>query len=87
MKNKETEKIAFAGSGEGFENDLDNFFPMNYNFINSHNELIGYLEAYKIEQWFKDNPEKASQLPQHLREFKKLTEHDNPVVMIVRMKE
>ncbi len=85
--NKETEKIALAESAEGFENDLDNFIPMNYNFLNSHSELIGSWEAYKIDQWFKDNPEKAAQLPTHLKEFKKLTEDDNPVVMIVRLKD
>lgn len=85
--NKETENIAFAQSAGGFENDIDNFMPMNYSFLNNQSELIGFLEAYKIEQWFKDNPEKAAQLHPHLRELEKLTENDNPVVMIARLKD
>ncbi len=85
--NKETEEIAFAESAEGFENDLDNFIPMNYNFLNSYGELIGFAEAYKIQQWFEDNPDKAAKLPPHLKRLENLTENDNPVVMIAKLKE
>jgi hypothetical protein len=48
---------------------------------------MGYTDAWKVEQWFKDNPEKAAQLPPHLKKLESLTESDNPVVMIARMKE
>lgn len=70
----------------GFENDVDNFMPLKFTSISNQGELIGVIEAWVVEQWFKDNPEKVAQLPTHLKELESLTENDNPVVMIARLK-
>ena len=67
-------------------NDLDNFLPFNFSSVNNREEIIGFQEAFKILNWFKENPEKAGKLPAHLQKFKQLNEMDNPVVMMVRLK-
>ena len=67
-------------------NDLDNFLPFNFSSVNNREEIIGFQEAYKILNWFNENPEKAGKLPAHLQKLKQLNETDNPVIMIVGLK-
>ncbi len=85
--NKKTMGTYKASTRYGFKNDIDDFLPLKYTSISSQGELIGVLEAWEIEQWFKDNPEKAAQFPPHLKKLEKITENDNPVVMIAKLKE
>ena len=84
--NKVTMSTYMAGDSNGFENDIDEFFPLKFTSVSSHGELIGFIEAWKIEQWFRENPDKATQLPPHLKKLENITENDNPVVMIARLK-
>jgi hypothetical protein len=84
--NKKTRELQITDREKGIENDIDNFISfIPYQIYN--NEMIGWVEAWKVEQWFKDNPEKAAQLPSHLKKFNKLSENDNPVLMLVKLKE
>ncbi|MCG6189348.1 6-bladed beta-propeller [Maribellus maritimus] len=53
-------------------------------YINSDNEIITYIEAYKLVEWMTNNPEKAKNVPAVLKAVK---ETDNPVVMIAKLKE
>jgi len=71
----------------GFENDIDGFMPFYPTSISNRNELIGILEPYRIRQWIDENPNKAAKLPQHLEKFKNIKETDNPVLMLVKLKE
>lgn len=87
VHNKETMSTYIAGDSNGFENDIDEFLPFRYTSVSSQGELIGFIEAWKVEQWFRENPDKAAQLPSHLRKLENVTENDNPVVMITRLKE
>jgi hypothetical protein len=68
------------------KNNLHNFVPFTFSSANNREEIIGYQEAYKILNWFKENPEKAGELPAILQKFKQLNETDNPVVIIGRLK-
>ena len=70
-------------------NDLDDFAPLHPRLwsINSSGEMVAYMEADDIEEWFAENPEKAKKLPEHLKKFSKLTSEDNPVVVIVKLKQ
>jgi len=70
-------------------NDLDDFAPLHPTrwSINNSGEMIAYMEAGDIEEWFDANPEKAKILPDHLKILSKLTSEDNPVIIIAKLKQ
>ncbi|NVK83870.1 MAG: 6-bladed beta-propeller [Cytophagia bacterium] len=70
----------------GFVNDLDNFLPFVPQYATDNNQLVGYIEAPDVLAWFKENPEKAAQLPANLKKLGDMKPDDNPVVMIVGLK-
>lgn len=81
------DKTCFA-SKNGFINDLDNFIPFQESFsMYDDKYLIGYAQAYEIAAWFEANPELAKRLPDNLKKFKHIDPSDNPVVMLVKLKE
>ncbi|MCL3781797.1 6-bladed beta-propeller [Prolixibacteraceae bacterium JC049] len=59
-------------------------FKFNKTYINSKNELVTYMQAIDIIQWFDEHPK--AQLPESLKHLKKLTENDNPVIIIAQLK-
>ena len=70
-------------------NDIDNFAPL-HSFLWSSNqsgEMVAYMEAGDIADWFEENPEKVKALPQQLQKLSKLTSEDNPVVVIAKLKQ
>ncbi len=71
----------------GFENDLDGFMPFYPMSYSTRNELVGFLEPYKIKLWFNENPGKANQLSSELQRLKNINENDNPVLMLVKLKD
>jgi hypothetical protein len=83
---KTTEKLSVSDGDSGIVDDIQNFIPFIPLKAINDNEVMGYTDAWKIEQWFKDNPEKADQLPPHLKKFESLSESDNPVLIIARLK-
>lgn len=89
--NRETGETKLSDIGRteihGFVNDLDNFLPFVPQFSTDNNQLVGYVEAPDVLAWFKENPEKAAQLPERLKILGKMKPDDNPVVMIVDLKE
>ena len=88
---KRTKKVKIPNYKElkinGFENDIDGFMQFQPISVSNRNELIGFLEPYKILQWFNENPDKAAKLPPHVQKLKNIKETDNPVVMIAKLKE
>lgn len=83
---KTKDRLKITDAEFGVINDIDgfvNFYPVN---STSNNELIGIIDAYKIVQWFKENPEKITKLPPQLQKLKDIKETDNPVVMIAKLK-
>lgn len=72
---------------KGYINNISDFVPLEISSINDKGELICTIEAYKIKLWFNNNATKSEQLPEYLKKLKNITETDNPVVMIARLKE
>ncbi|MCE7993575.1 MAG: 6-bladed beta-propeller [Roseivirga sp.] len=70
-----------------FSNDLDDFLSFKPLYATESNKLVGYLEAPEVLEWFEDNPEKAAKLPPHLKQFENMQEDDNPIIMIVTLKD
>ena len=69
-------------------NDIDNFAPI-YPFlwsVNQYGEMVSYMEAGDIIDWFEANPEKAKKLPKYLQAMFKLKIDDNPVIVIAKLK-
>jgi hypothetical protein len=71
----------------GYENDVDGFVPFIPQTLNENNELVGYVYPYRIRQWFNDNPDKAAKLSPELKKFRNISNNDNPVLMLVKLKE
>ncbi|MDD4363884.1 MAG: 6-bladed beta-propeller [Atribacterota bacterium] len=71
----------------GFNNDIDGFMQFYPLTISNNNELIGFLESYKIKQWFYANTDKVNKLPSYIQNLKKIKETDNPVLMLVKLKD
>jgi hypothetical protein len=69
-------------------NDIDNFSAIRLDSwtVNEHNEMITYIEAGDVLDWFENNPEKADLLPAHLQKLSKLKPEDNPVIVIAKLK-
>ncbi len=85
-KTEKTTKIA--------ENNLEikvgenAFLPLKITnvYINSKNELVTYIDAFELAQWMQENPEKIKKLPEQYQPLKNITENDNPVVVIAKLK-
>lgn len=70
-----------------FSNDIDGFLPFKASYATEDGKLVGYMEAPEVARWFEDNPEKAAKLPANLKRFESITDDDNPIVMIVSLKD
>ena len=70
-------------------NDIDGFAPLYpfYSSINQSDELVAYMEAESILDWFEANPDKVKKLPEHIQALSKLKFDDNPVVVIAKLKQ
>jgi hypothetical protein len=67
--NKKNRELKIADAKSGIENDIDHFISFRFHQL-YNKELIGWIDAWKLEQWFKDNPDKAAQLPPHIKNWK-----------------
>ncbi len=84
---KNLNQLKLLDSDKGIQDDIYEFMPFTPFSLTIHNEAMGYVESYKVEQWFKENPEKVDQLPGHLKNLENITENDNPVVIFAKLKE
>jgi hypothetical protein len=80
----------------GLINDIDggvNFEPKEYFKENDNEYLVGWTDAYQLKAYSSSESFKNSvpELPEKKKELKKLTnnlnENDNPVLMLVKLKE
>ena len=86
-KRKNTIVNSYIGEwGNGYINNINDFVPLEISSINDKGELTCTIDAYKIKLWFEINTEKSKQLPGYLQKLKDITEIENPVVMISRLK-
>ncbi len=72
--------------GNGIVNDIDNFVSFSPDYLNDKNEVIGVIPAESVNLWFQNNPDKISQLPEKLKQFRSIQPEDNPVVMIAKLR-
>lgn len=88
---KKANKIKITGgitdNCGGFENDIDGFVPFRPQTLSDKNELVGFVYPYQIKQWFEENQNKAIQIPSKFKYFKNIQMNDNPVLMLVKLKE
>jgi hypothetical protein len=68
----------------GFLNNIDNFISIPLGSINESDEMLGIINAYEVAQWFDAN--KAVELPGNLANLKSMTDNDNPLVVIAKLK-
>jgi hypothetical protein len=85
--NKNTSNLIIAEKDNGINNNIDGFVSFSPVSISTNGFLIGYIEAYKVLEWFVKNPDKAAKLPTHLQKLKTIKETDNPIVIIAKLKE
>jgi hypothetical protein len=74
-------------SGKGYINNIYDFAPLELSSINGKGELTCTIDAFKIKLWFEANAEKYDKLPEYLQKLKNISESENPVVMISKLKE
>lgn len=90
--NKKTELVKIADAdhnGRRIINNIDNFSAIQlskWTINDRDNEMVSYIEAKDIVEWFKKNPKEAKQLPVHLQKLSKVKENDNPIVVIAKLK-
>jgi len=76
-------------NGRRIINNIDYFGAIqlsSWTLNTEKNEMISYIEAVDIVEWFKNNPQKAKELPTHLQKLSTLKEDDDPVVVIAKLK-
>lgn len=88
-KTRNTTKMAFRQEEENsrFSNDINDFLPFSVDYATEDGKLVGHMEAPDVLEWFEMNPEKADKLPSNLKRFANIKEDDNPIVMIVSLKD
>ncbi|MDY0201426.1 MAG: 6-bladed beta-propeller [Tenuifilaceae bacterium] len=87
---KATQAIRFSTPDDaktigGIVNDVHNLFPFTLSSITSNDELIGLIDAHKIVQWLSENKLEYVLSPQILN-LKQISESDNPLVVIAKLK-
>lgn len=87
LYSKKSNTLRIAERDIGIINDIDGFVKFSPVSLASDGSLIGFVEAYRVLEWFTENPDKATELPLHLQKLKKIKETDNPIVMIAKLKE
>jgi hypothetical protein len=85
--NKNENNLNFIEYGkEGIQNDLDSGLPFWPKHVINNSTLVSYLDAYKIIE-FKQTPTNAQTAFCKLERIEKIKENDNPVLMLVKLKE
>jgi len=69
-------------------NDIDNFISIGTKglTVNNNDELVLYIDAWEITEWFDTYPENKENLSKDIQRFSKLNSDDNPVVVIAKLK-
>ena len=73
-------------------NDIDNFSSFQFDSwnswsINEQNQMITFIEAGDVVEWFENNKTKAGTLPPALQKLAKIGQEDNPVAVIITLKQ
>lgn len=79
---KSTGDVKVGLYADGMKDDLTNFLPLQPMSVSQAGEYVGLLSAADAAEWFEDNENK--EIPQQVKELKRIGEEDNPVVVIMK---
>lgn len=79
---KKTQNVKVAKLKEGVSDDLNDFIPLQPSFAASSGEFAQIVSAKDVKEWFEKYPEHKN-LSEEIISLSKLTEEDNPVVIIM----
>ena len=86
LYNKKNEQLKMAEQ-KYIENNVDYFLSFSLKSLSDIGEGVSFLGASQVAQWFSDNSEKVDKLPEHLKKLSNVTETDNQIVLIAKLKE
>ena len=70
-------------------NDIDQFGAIQFarwTINDEQNEMISYIEAIDVVEWFEHNKRQAKEVPEHLQKLSTLQYNDNPLIVIAKLK-
>lgn len=79
---KSTGDVKVGLYADGMKDDLTNYLPLQPMSVSQAGEYVGLLSAADAAEWFEDNENK--EIPQQVKELKRIGEEDNPVVVIMK---
>lgn len=79
---KSTGDVKVGLYADGMKDDLTNYLPLQPMSVSQVGEYVGLLSAADAAEWFEDNENK--EIPQQVKELKRIGEEDNPVVVIMK---
>lgn len=80
---KSTGEVKVGLYADGMKDDLTSFMPLRPMTVSSAGEYIGLLPAGEVAEWF-DEHEDDQDIPQQVKELKRIGEEDNPIVVIMK---
>jgi hypothetical protein len=83
MYNKITRQLNVSKNGDGIPNDIDNFIPFNPKYMDEEGNLVQFINATKISNWFKENNSKISE---RINVLRNVDISQNPIVVIGKTK-
>ena len=83
LYNKPKRQLTVTQKGDGIPNDIDDFVPFNPQFMDADGNLVEFVNASEVSNWFGDNPSKTSDKTEALRNVEMTR---NPVIMTGKIK-
>jgi len=83
LYNKVTHQLNVDKNGDGIPNDIDNFIPFNPKYMDVEGNLVQFINATKISNWFKENNSKNSE---RINVLRNVDINQNPIVIIGKTK-
>lgn len=80
---KESAEAKVASFKEGVYDDLHHFLPLQPSFASPSGEFAQLIPASTIVEWFERNG-RNEEWPEEIKALEKLTEEDNPVILLAR---
>ena len=78
LYNKPEQQLTLTRKGDGIPNDIDDFVPFDPQFMDVDGNLVEFVNASEVSNWFRENPSKNSDKTDALRNVE-MTQ--NPVIM------
>ena len=83
---KEEKSVSVSPIKDKISDDINDFMPLQIFEVTPEGDILSIVQPVDILTWFKDNPDKIPSLADNLKNLGKLSEEDNPVVVIMKRK-